>query len=146
MASYLFVDCVFIFAMFAAAFVLQRQRHRPPLPPGPKRLPLIGNLLNRPTRYLHLAYTDMKSQFGDLMSLEVLGQPFIVVNSIKVANELFEKRSANYADRPGASLLSSFTSRASQSDYVNTRIPHRQGLPAVVVELLPDAILRRVEV
>ena len=93
----------FIFSIFAAAFIFGRRRSRLPLPPGPKRLPWVGNLFNRPTVRTWLAFTDMKAQYGDIMSLEVFGQPFIVVNSAKVANELFEKRSSNYADRPGAS-------------------------------------------
>ena len=101
MATYHFVLSLLFTVAAALVFSRQRSRNRLPLPPGPRRLPFIGNLFNRPTDKAFLAFTDMKSQYGDIVSLEVFGQPFIVLNSAKVANELFEKRSANYADRPG---------------------------------------------
>ena len=37
---------------------------------------------------------------GDVMYLDVLGQPMVVLGSYKVARELLDKRSANYSDRP----------------------------------------------
>ena len=37
---------------------------------------------------------------GDLVYMSLLGQPFLVVNSAKVASDLFEKRSNIYSDRP----------------------------------------------
>jgi hypothetical protein len=37
---------------------------------------------------------------GDVMYLEVLGNPIIVLNTEQVAAELLNKRSAIYSDRP----------------------------------------------
>lgn len=37
---------------------------------------------------------------GDIVHFKVLGQRMIVLNSVNVARELFEKRSAIYSDRP----------------------------------------------
>jgi len=37
---------------------------------------------------------------SDILYLNVLGRPIIVINSTKVAHELLDKRGANYADRP----------------------------------------------
>ena len=37
---------------------------------------------------------------GDVFSLQVPGKTIIVINSEKAANELLEKRSAIYSDRP----------------------------------------------
>lgn len=36
---------------------------------------------------------------SDVVSLRFLGTPVIVLNSVKPANDLFEKRSAIYSDR-----------------------------------------------
>lgn len=36
---------------------------------------------------------------SDIVSLSFLGTPVIVLNSVKPANDLFEKRSAIYSDR-----------------------------------------------
>ncbi len=85
---------------FSVVFFAKRRQSPLPLPPGPRRLPIVGNLFNRPVDKTWLTYTNWRAQYGDVMSLEVLGQPVIVINSAKGANELFEKRSSNYADRP----------------------------------------------
>jgi hypothetical protein len=37
---------------------------------------------------------------GDVMCLNVAGQPAIVLNSIKSAFDLLERRADNYSDRP----------------------------------------------
>jgi hypothetical protein len=37
---------------------------------------------------------------GDLMHASVSGQHVIIINSVKTATELFEKRSHIYSDRP----------------------------------------------
>lgn len=37
---------------------------------------------------------------SDVLSFNILGQPVIVLNSVKAASELLEKRGANYSDRP----------------------------------------------
>ncbi|KAF5308977.1 hypothetical protein D9758_018491 [Tetrapyrgos nigripes] len=42
---------------------------------------------------------------SDIIHLDLLGTPLIVVNSLKAATELFEKRSSNYSDRPRFTML-----------------------------------------
>lgn len=37
---------------------------------------------------------------GDIFYLEILGRKIIIVNNYDLANELMDKRSANYSDRP----------------------------------------------
>lgn len=86
-------------------FIYHRSRSRRPppgtnLPPGPTRLPIVGNLFNIPHERSWLIYTDWATTFGNVIYLEVFGSPLIVLNSVKASTELFEKRSANYADRP----------------------------------------------
>jgi hypothetical protein len=70
------------------------------LPPGPKRLPIVGNLFDMPKENAWLTYTDWAATFGDVVYVEVFGGPLVVLNSLKATTELFEKRSAIYADRP----------------------------------------------
>ncbi|KAF8917174.1 cytochrome P450 [Mucidula mucida] len=91
---------VYAVLVFSVTLLTKRRRSSLPLPPGPRRLPIVGNLFNRPIYNTWLTYTDWRTRYGDIVSMEVLGQPVIIVNSAKGAAELFEKRSSNYADRP----------------------------------------------
>ena len=40
-----------------------------------------------------------------MLFFKVLGQPILVLNNLKRTTDLFEKRSANYSDRMGATML-----------------------------------------
>ncbi|KAH9041580.1 hypothetical protein EDB85DRAFT_1363590 [Lactarius pseudohatsudake] len=100
--------------LFAASLVsvvvyrLFQRRRRPPLPfpPGPKGLPLIGNLRDLPTQYQWLNYEKLGQDIGsDIVHLELLGTHLVVLNSEKVANDLLEKRSSIYSDRPQLKAL-----------------------------------------
>lgn len=42
---------------------------------------------------------------GDLLYTQILGQHIIVINSVKLAVELLEKRSRKYSDRPALSTI-----------------------------------------
>ncbi|KAF5391170.1 hypothetical protein D9757_002998 [Collybiopsis confluens] len=73
--------------------------HGLPTPPGPKPAPIIGNLFDIPREKESAAYNKMAKEYGDLTYLSVLGKSILVVNNYATAQELFEKRSANYSDR-----------------------------------------------
>ncbi|ETW76894.1 cytochrome P450 monooxygenase 74 [Heterobasidion irregulare TC 32-1] len=77
-----------------------------PFPPGPKRLPFIGNLFNLPRGHDASVYRDWSREFGsEIVHLDVIGMHAIVVNSAKAAREIFEKRSLLYSDRPSFLVL-----------------------------------------
>ena len=40
-----------------------------------------------------------------MIYLNVLGQPFVILNSLEVISDLFEKRSSNYSDRKQTTML-----------------------------------------
>lgn len=71
-----------------------------PLPPGPPADPLIGHLRSIPTSDQHTFFYKLGQKYGDVIHLRILGKSLIVLNSIKAATDLLEKRSANYSDRP----------------------------------------------
>ncbi|PSS38121.1 hypothetical protein PHLCEN_2v28 [Hermanssonia centrifuga] len=79
-------------------YLMTRRKYM--LPPGPKGLPIIGNTFNMPTNFEWLAYQKWSRDFNsDLIYLNLLGTPVVVLHSAKAAYELFEKRSAIYSDR-----------------------------------------------
>ncbi|THH08950.1 hypothetical protein EW145_g2357 [Phellinidium pouzarii] len=79
--------------------------HGFPLPPGPEPMPVIGNLLDIPRKHEWQTLTKWSAKYGDIVRVTVLGRVIIFVNTMKAANDLFDKRSAIYSDRPRLPLL-----------------------------------------
>ncbi|KAJ8516458.1 hypothetical protein ONZ45_g6243 [Pleurotus djamor] len=86
--------------------VVRRRRRQLPLPPGPSRLPIVGNLFNIPKTHQWLQYQKWAAEFdSDILYTEVFGTPNIILNTLEAANELLNRRSAVYADRPRLRML-----------------------------------------
>ncbi|EPS99982.1 hypothetical protein FOMPIDRAFT_1123320 [Fomitopsis schrenkii] len=76
------------------------RREAVPLPPGPKGLPFIGNILQMPRAHIERGFAKLSEKYGDLIYMEVLGHRMIVINSQNIARDLLEKRGARYSNRP----------------------------------------------
>ena len=95
-------------------------------PPGPKPLPIIGNVLqvpaeNQEEKFMEWAphygtcfYLDSISDHdrlllinaGDVMHVKIFGQSMVILHSLQAARDLLDKRSSIYSDRPRFVLLS----------------------------------------
>ncbi|KAH8987338.1 cytochrome P450 [Lactarius hatsudake] len=69
------------------------------VPPGPRGLPLIGNVLELRDK-VWLFQSDCKKKYEDVMYLSALGQPILILNSLKAASELLDRRATIYSGRP----------------------------------------------
>ncbi|GJJ12995.1 hypothetical protein Clacol_007244 [Clathrus columnatus] len=78
----------------------RKNAQMPPLPPGPKPLPVLGNLLDLPVERDYETYTRWKDVYGDVIYLSALGNDIVVLNSVQAASDLLDKRSLWYSDRP----------------------------------------------
>jgi len=79
---------------------LVTKKNPAPFPPGPKGLPLLGNLADMPSVKPWLTFTEWGQKYGDISHAEVLGQHIIILNNVKTAVELLDKKSSSYSDRP----------------------------------------------
>ncbi|KAI0698160.1 cytochrome P450 [Cytidiella melzeri] len=70
------------------------------MPPGPPRWPIIGNTLQVPSSLSWITFTEWSKKYGPVFSLDLLGQPVVVLNSHRAAADLLDRRSQNYSDRP----------------------------------------------
>ncbi|KAH9924466.1 cytochrome P450 [Fomitopsis serialis] len=86
-----------------AAAVLPYVLHPPrpgPLPPGPPRIPLLGNAHQLPQNDQHLTFTKWAAQYGDVVYVKIFTRPTIILSSVKAAIDLMDKRGSIYSDRP----------------------------------------------
>ncbi|KLO13427.1 cytochrome P450 [Schizopora paradoxa] len=85
-------------------FRFLRGRHRSsnalPRPPGPKGIPILGNLLQLPPSRLWEKAVEWGKEHGDIIYLENVGKPMLILNSYDDAKELLANRSAIYSSRP----------------------------------------------
>ncbi|KAF7342508.1 Cytochrome P450 [Mycena venus] len=89
-----------VFLLLCVLYLLRRA-NRPPLPPGPRGLPFgIGNMFDLPKHSPWHGYAQMGERWGDLVSITTFGKTMIIVNSLKVAEDLLESRGGNFSDRP----------------------------------------------
>ncbi|KHN98350.1 Cytochrome P450 [Metarhizium album ARSEF 1941] len=75
---------------------------RLPLPPGPKPLPVVGNILSLPPNgvpeYKH--WLGFKDRYGPISSITVLGQTTIILHGKQEVQDLLENMSTKTSDRP----------------------------------------------
>ncbi|KAI5120037.1 hypothetical protein M0805_004665 [Coniferiporia weirii] len=92
---------------YLGPWLLSRRRNpgRPPYPPGPRGVPLVGNVFNMVSLAELERAREWAHQYGDLTFFKVLGKPYLLVNSYDAAYELFEKRGHNYSSRPQITLV-----------------------------------------
>ncbi|KJA15574.1 hypothetical protein HYPSUDRAFT_148882 [Hypholoma sublateritium FD-334 SS-4] len=101
----------FVFALLALALALtalwyrRKENAASSMPPGPPPLPVIGNLFDIPRKAEALAYSRLADKYGNMVYMSVLGKNIYLVSSVHILNDLFNKRSANYSDRPYSTML-----------------------------------------
>ncbi|EMD32760.1 hypothetical protein CERSUDRAFT_118484 [Gelatoporia subvermispora B] len=70
------------------------------LPPGPPKLPLLGNVHQLPQEYQERTLANWGRKYGDIVFAQLFRTPAIIISSATIAKDLMEKRSANYSSRP----------------------------------------------
>lgn len=91
-------------AVGAAATILAvavlRPKSKVPLPPGPPKRFLIGNLFDFPMEFDWLTYAKWADIYGPIFSLSSFGTTIIVVSDYAKALAMLDKKSPIYSSRP----------------------------------------------
>ncbi|KAF5359067.1 hypothetical protein D9758_004799 [Tetrapyrgos nigripes] len=109
---------IVLFSVICYYWIAKTVNRRARFPPGPKRLPLIGSLLNTLPERIGLRApnpnpTPIYQQFlklgkecnSDIIHIDVLGDHTVVLNSAKAVTELLDHRGLNYSGRPAMPML-----------------------------------------
>nr|VWO98258.1 Cytochrome P450 monooxygenase CYP52X1 [Ganoderma boninense] len=82
-------------------------RRRWNLPPGPKQLPLVGNVFQISREYEWLQYATWGKEYGPVLYLSFLGERVFVLNSQQAGVDILEKNMNVYSGRPRNMVMAS---------------------------------------
>ncbi|OSD02652.1 cytochrome P450 [Trametes coccinea BRFM310] len=71
-------------------------------PPGPAGLPFVGVAFQIPEDKQWLKFHEWTDLYGDVVSTTVMGQPTLILGSVRAATDLLDARGSIYSDRPNA--------------------------------------------
>ncbi|KAF8650224.1 hypothetical protein AX16_005339, partial [Volvariella volvacea WC 439] len=92
------------FVAFVYAYLVKYRRRglsSLPLPPGPPGKPIVGNLFDDlPTKFEWHTYHEWAKKYNsDIISMNLAGTTFVILDSAEAAYDLLECRSTIYSDR-----------------------------------------------
>ncbi|KAI8931867.1 hypothetical protein NX059_010772 [Plenodomus lindquistii] len=145
---------VLVLLGIVVAFVIHRfittKTHEHPLPPGPKGLPILGNVQDLPKGDILECHHWLKHKdlYGPISSITVLGKSFIIINDAKLALELLRDRATIHSGRPkmvfGGDMIG-WKHSVSMQQYDETFKLHRKNLAKVGGSSVSLAIVDRVQ-
>ncbi|XP_076154108.1 cytochrome P450 2F2-like [Alosa pseudoharengus] len=94
----------FLFGVFLL-FFLFRVRRPKNFPPGPRALPLLGNLLEINSHQPLKSYKKLAERYGPVYSLYLGTHPTVVLASQKAIRESLVTRASEFAGRPNHMLI-----------------------------------------
>ncbi|EJU00729.1 hypothetical protein DACRYDRAFT_68234 [Dacryopinax primogenitus] len=103
---------LFLFALLILLlFSIRRRSHGAAYPPGPQGIPVLGNVLELPRSLLFLKLAEWAQVQGPLYTVNILGQPLVIINCAKEAADLLDRSSLITGGRPSLIKASDFLTR-----------------------------------
>ncbi|XVF77133.1 hypothetical protein PTKIN_Ptkin14bG0016300 [Pterospermum kingtungense] len=96
----LFLTFLFLVTVVRILKTTKANKPTPKLPPGPWKLPLIGNMHQLISSLAHRTLRDLAKKHGALMHLQLGELPAIVVSSAEIAKEVVKTNDIIFSQRP----------------------------------------------
>jgi hypothetical protein len=87
-------------SLLVTLYLWIRRRQGSKLPPGPPRLPILGNLHQAPKEAVWVTYQRWVEQYGPLVYLNFGGTNVLLIGDHEVARDLLDKKANIYSSRP----------------------------------------------
>ncbi|PVH95973.1 cytochrome P450 [Periconia macrospinosa] len=87
-------------SVFCGLYLYNQSRRRAKLPPGPPRLPIIGNLHQAPADAGWVTFRNWVEKYGPLVAVDFGGTNVIIVGDYDTARDLLDKKANIYSSRP----------------------------------------------
>ncbi|ESK86197.1 cytochrome p450 [Moniliophthora roreri MCA 2997] len=87
------------FALLVANTIVDAIFRRKLYPPGPRKLPFIGNLFTMPAERQWVKFSKWAKQYGPIVHATVGSQHIVILNTPEVINDLFVQKSRILSDR-----------------------------------------------
>ena len=87
-------------AVLTATYLFQQKRRQLPLPPGPRGVPIFGNLFQVALKYQWRQQQEWTQKYGPIFRMRLGAQTVMVLGTHQAARDLLDKRSKIYSDRP----------------------------------------------
>ncbi|XP_074331301.1 LOW QUALITY PROTEIN: strychnine-11-hydroxylase-like [Apium graveolens] len=138
MSFSIFLTIFFMIAMplLMLLIIIENNKHeRSKRPPGPKQLPVIGNL-HQLSRSPHRSLLHLSRKHGSLMFLQLGSVPTLVVSSAAMAKEILKTRDLVFSSRPVLYATEKLTYKSSSISFAPYGEYWRQIRKIAVIELL----------
>lgn len=140
------IVCIFLLCVILIKF-LQHHYHsehrqaklHPPVPPGPKGWPIVGNLTQLGPSP-HVTLTHWRAQYGDVYSLQLGSWPAVVISGLPTIREALVKKADAFSSRPDFPTFKYYANgkSVSFSPYHHGFKTHRGITARALTKLLSD--------
>ena len=94
-------------------YLIYTKRRRRDLPPGPRGLPILGNILDMDPKSMTKTLRKYRQIYGDIYTIRLGSMAMTIVSGYDNMREVFQKRGDEFSHRP--------------DNFVNTNMLRRSG-------------------